>query len=360
MNKKVIAITFAILSLCIPFFHVKTTKVFADTAYEINYVVYDSNKENILFERVDVKVGDIFIDKNFNQYEIYLVDEREHYAKAEKIKSLKRIGVTKKNVENIANIDENRKIALYMTHNDESYLIGDGTDSFYGAGGIHDVANRLAYELKQHGVNITIDETLHIPHNSSAYSRSSVTAKKLLKSKPNALFDIHRDGVARSAYIENVDGKERCQVRIVVGNANPNKDKNLEFALYLMAVAESVCPWLFCDIYYARGHYNQALYSKALLFEMGTYMVEKDLVMETVPHLANVINTTLFNTSIDKDGNLVIGSGDYSNTINNALNNSVNEKNNNDTFSTIFIILTLLSSAAILIWFFIKIRNEKF
>ena len=78
------------------------------------------------------------------------------------------------------------------------------------------------------------------------------------------------------------------------GQINSSKVANLQFAMYLMSVAEEYCPWLFLDIYYAKGHYNQALTNKGLLFEMGTYLGEKELVLETVPQLANVIDKTLF------------------------------------------------------------------
>lgn len=77
--------------------------------------------ENVLFERIDVSVGDIFIDKDFKQYKVYLVDEREHYAKAELIGEKKRLGVTKKSLETIGNRNIDKKICLYMTHNDEMY-----------------------------------------------------------------------------------------------------------------------------------------------------------------------------------------------------------------------------------------------
>lgn len=70
--------------------------VFAEDEQGINYIVYDTDMKNILFERIDVAVGDIFIDKEFRQYKVYLVDEREHYAKAEQIGQLKRRGLTKK------------------------------------------------------------------------------------------------------------------------------------------------------------------------------------------------------------------------------------------------------------------------
>ena len=77
--------------------------------------------------------------------------------------------------------------------------------------------------------------------------------------------------------------------------------------MYLLGVASEVCDWLFLDIYYASGHYNQGLANKLLLFEMGSHLVEKDLVKQTVPELAKVVNTALFNTTVDTEsGDLTI------------------------------------------------------
>ena len=124
---------------------------------------------------------------------------------------------------------------------------------------------------------------------------------------PDAIFDIHRDGASRKTYVTKDGNNERCMVRIVVGQANPNKEKNLEFAKYLMGISEVVCPWLFLDIYYAKGHYNQQLYNKSLLFEMGSHLVEKSLVEKTVPYLADVVVTALYNTTVESENNLTIG-----------------------------------------------------
>lgn len=293
------------LALITPVF--KFGKVYAfENITEINYVVYDENN-NYLFERTNIIVGDIYIDKNFNKYVVYIVDEVNHTAKARFTETLPKPFVTKKSLSGIGTAQD-KKIALYMSHNDESYIIGDGTSSVYGPGGIHDVAKELHKQLQKKNITAYIDETLHIPHDSYAYTRSRVTATNLLKHDVNAIFDIHRDGASRSTYAKKTNGTEHSTIRIVVGQANANKDKNLQFALYLMSVAESVCPWLFLDIFYAKGHYNQDLFEKSLLFEMGTYTIEKNLVMDTVPYLADVINTTLFNTTVSEEGDLTIGS----------------------------------------------------
>lgn len=301
-----------------------------------------SEDGSFLFAQEDVNIGDQLIDKSYNVYEITVVDNELNVAYAKLISKINMPKVKKYSASNISNEKIDKKIGLYMTHNDESYVIGDGTESVYGNGGIYDIAKQLQSELTNLDINTTLDSTLHIPHNSTAYSRSEKTAKNLLSKNVDALFDIHRDGVSRSAYVTKFNGSEKCKVRIVIGKANPNKEQNLKLALYLMAVANETYPWLFADIYYAKGHYNQGLSNKMLLFEMGTYLVEKDLVEKSVPALADVINTTLYHTVIDEDGNISINAKETSSqtTINNALKDS--EDNSSSLVIALFVTIAVI------------------
>lgn len=316
--KKLTFVLLCVLCVCLIVPNIAPKHIYANTnLIDVNYVVFDEDN-NYLFERIGVVVGDVYIDKSFNKFEVYIVDQINHTAKARFAEKIKKPFITRNLLRPIAT-PEGKKIALYMTHNDESYIIGDGTSSVYAAGGVHDIAKALRNELEFRNITTYIDETLHLPHDSLAYSRSRTTAQKLLKNGVNAVFDIHRDGASRSTYAKTTGGTEHSTIRIVVGQANRNKDVNLQFALYLMSVAESVCPWLFLDIFYASGHYNQDLFEKSLLFEMGTYTIEKNLVMKTIPHLANVINTTLFNTSVNEEGDLTIGTFEGEKTVDQAL-----------------------------------------
>lgn len=311
------------------------------------YKIYDET-DSLIMERQSVEINDIIIDKNFNQFEIVEVDDNNHTAHCVFKKSLPKPKVIKNDFSNIADTNITKKIGVYMTHNDESYETGDGYDSVYGKGGIHDIAKLLVNNLQTYGVTTYFDESLHIPHDSYAYSRSKNTAESLLKNDLDAIFDIHRDGASRKTYVKNIDGVDRCKVRIVVGQANKNKDDNLNFALNLMSVAEKICPWLFLDIYYAKGHYNQNLKNTSLLFEMGSHLVEKNLVEKTVPYLANVINTTLYKTSIDENNNLVINP---TNINENIATNYKTERHNN----YLAIILIFVAIAIVICFVFYKI-----
>lgn len=309
MKKLISVLLFVVsLSLFLPTSTLKAEEIITEN--EVVYFIYNENGE-LIAEKQNVVVGDSVLTKDFIKYKIVQLDEEKGIAFAEFESKVARPKVNFSfSPSQIGK--EVPTICLYMTHNDESYITGDGYDSVYGAGGIHDVAKVLKANLEYQGITTYIDETLHIPHDNYAYSRSNSTAKKLLKTySPDAIFDIHRDGASRSTYVKKVNGKDRCKIRIVVGKASPNFEVQEQFALYLLSVAEEVCDWLFLDIYYASGHYNQGVHNKALLFEMGSHLVEKDLVMETVPELANVINTALFNTTVDKEsGNLTINGTD--------------------------------------------------
>ncbi len=359
ISKKLFIVASIMLCFAFIFSYSPENTAFSQKIFETGYVVYDEDS-NFLFERISVEVGDIYIDKSFNKYEIFLLDDTKKEAKARFVEKLERPNITKRG-QNAIDTSPSKKIGLYLTHNAESYLIGDGYDSIYGKGGIHDVATNLASALKQKGITTTLNETLHLPHDTLAYARSKVTAQKLLDTKPDAIFDIHRDGVSRRTYAKTTNGKEHSTVRIVVGQENPNQERNLAFATYLLSVAETTYPWLFLDIYFAKGHYNQNLYEKALLFEMGTYTIEKSLVQETVVPLADVIFTTLYSTAVTEDGDLIIGDnqGGKLDTVNEALSKGINSNFQNFVSACAVFIFFTLSTIFLYKWRKNIIKDKK-
>ncbi|MBQ8749899.1 MAG: stage II sporulation protein P [Clostridia bacterium] len=343
--------------------------VLADVSNDTTiYVIYDE-EGNYLFERYNVAIGDEYIDKNMNSYEVVFIDESTKTGTAKYVKTYKMPKLKEKKETSVSVANSNLvrgSIGLYMSHNDESYISGDGYDSVYGKGGIHDITKSLATCLQSKAINVVVDETLHLPHDTYAYSRSSSTAKRLLNNHNlDALFDVHRDGTSRGFYITNVNGEERCMVRMVIGKSNPNYDINKGFALYLMSISQIYCPWLFVDIYMGSGHYNQALKDNMVLFEMGSHLVEKDLVLKTVPELAEVVSVALFgefeeveesennsasnngeidngignndatsssgtDTNTGTDNNASSGNGNIQNNSGNS-NNNINNENQNST-----------------------------
>ena len=176
----------------------------------------------------------------------------------------------------------NRKVAIYATHTDESYVPTDGTSSKDDGGGILDVAEALKGAFEKQGVQVTLDTTSHLPHDSGAYRRSRQTAVNLMKSGPDALIDVHRDGIPdHTEYTTEVDGDNVTKVRLLVGRSNQNSAANKDFAKQIKAVADEQYPGLIKDIFIGKGSYNQDLMPQAILLEMGTHTLSKERALKS-------------------------------------------------------------------------------
>lgn len=190
---------------------------------------------------------------------------------------------------------QERLIALYCTHSDESYEPTDGTYSDEERGSIYEVAHALAKAMEEDGIATEVSDALHYPHDAGAYRRSRQTAVQLLKSMPDALLDIHRDGIPDpDEYAVIIGNKDCSKVRLLVGRGNQNMDVNKSFALKIKAVADKVYPGLIKDIYMGKGTYNQDLAPHSVLLECGTYTLEKERVMSSMPMMADVIRRTMY------------------------------------------------------------------
>lgn len=284
---------------------------------------------NVIDEKDNVQIGDLFVLSNLKSYEIKSINNENKTAVAEYLGCFNAPNIAFSSNIKLVSSNQNKTVGLYMSHNDESYIDGDGVDSVFGEGGIHDITNHLASNLSHLGVNAIVDETLHLPHDSGAYTRSKTTAQELLNDNLGFIFDIHRDGAPKSAFITNCGGKECCQIRIVVGQNNENQEENFTLASNIFAVGNKLYPNLFKDIYFGKGSYNQNLSKNALLFEMGSHEVPKNLVLQAVPKLAEVLNKTLFESSTNHNGDLIVYKHNNKNTNKPNLLNNKTIKNNN-------------------------------
>ncbi len=222
-----------------------------------------------------------------------------------------------------------RHIALYCTHSDECYEPSDGHYTTNERGSIYQIAKVLADELSLKGVDATVSDRLHHPHDAGAYRRSRQTAIELIKAAflPDALIDVHRDGIPDPAsYAVEIGGKEGSKIRLLVGRGNQNAELNKEFALMIKAVADRVYPGLIKDIYMGKGTFNQDLLPHSILLECGTYTLEKERVLTSMPMMADVLNRALYggivgsagriisdvNPTAQNKGNIVLGEADAS------------------------------------------------
>ncbi len=267
------------------------------------YTIRDEQGNQLLVWDGEANAGDEYIAGDNKRYEVIAVDEGNHAATAA-YKGEEEVPDIFQEVTAAATGEENKRIALYFTHTDEAYTPSDGAESVQGGGSIVEVGEAFAQALEEQGLEVSVSDESHEPHDAGAYRRSRRTALDLIKSdKPNALFDIHRDGVPKDEYLMEVDGTPISKVRIVVGRNNQNAAANREFAKRIKAVADKTYPGLIKDIYIGKGGYNQDLMPKAILFEMGTYDHLKDRAIASTKYLADVVVTTLYGGTIEEKDN---------------------------------------------------------
>ncbi len=180
-------------------------------------------------------------------------------------------------------------IAIYHSHNAESYVPSDGADSIYGRGGIHDVGVAFKESLRQKGIEVYHSERLHLPHDRGAYRRSRVTAQELLKKRPDAIFDVHRDAAPWDAYAAEVDGEMVTQVQIVVGLSHPGAAANKKYAFDLKGYADRIHPGLVRGVFLIWGGYNQDLSPLSLLLEVGAHTNSKEAAMRGISLFGDVV-----------------------------------------------------------------------
>ena len=313
------------------------------------YTVYTESDEELCTRGEEVEVGDSYISYDNKRYEIIEVDKNSKVCKAKYVEDVTMPSL--KINTNLVNtlIEIEKSAGLYMTHNDESYILSDGTGSIYGEGGIYDVAKAFAEALRQEGFRVELDESLHLPHDNLAYSRSRTTADRLMKDyNPDVLLDVHRDGAPRSAYDTVVAGEPMSKVRLVVGQRNDNFDANYQFALEVKALGDEWYPGLVKDIYLGAGGYNQDLSKQALLLEFGSEQVEKELVLKSVVPFANVINGVLQRRAIR-------GAYNYGTSANTFL-----QIGNDTVKNSVIFNLMLGLGTFILLFFIVVLINKKF
>lgn len=181
-------------------------------------------------------------------------------------------------------------IAIYHSHNDESYLPTQGTWTIdNGPGGIHAVGDALARQLEENGFTVHKSDALHQPHDRGAYRRSRRTALELLTNRPAAIFDVHRDATPPDVYSGVVDGERIARIRIVVGMQNPNYLANRAFAAALRDIGNRLHPGLMLGLYFGRGGYNQDLSPRASLVEAGAHTNRQEEAIRGIMLFGNAV-----------------------------------------------------------------------
>lgn len=306
-SRQLLCLTMAAL-LCLSMIPAHAEPLFPDAADDSQiWTLLDESGNPLTRRAAAMFEGDEYIAGDNRLYRIVSVDEAAHTAAAQMIgfepaPQSRAISAffetvaraegedTAKEAEN----DDRRLICMYSTHSDESYIPEDGESSKLENAGIYDVGNALKDNLEELGIDVIYSEETFHPHDAGAYSRSRVVARELLKELPDALIDIHRDGIPKEEYETEVKGEDTSMVRLFVGRNNPNSAVNREFAKELKAVADEKYPGLIKDIFIGKGNYNQELYPQALLLEFGTHKIEKDKAIGATKYIAEVLDSVLY------------------------------------------------------------------
>ncbi len=195
-----------------------------------------------------------------------------------------------------------KAIAIYHTHNAESFVPSDGTHSIDGRGGIHEVGRAFQKALEEKGIKALFSEDLHTPHDRAAYRRSRQTVLELLEQEPDAIFDVHRDAAPPEAYATKVDSVPATQILFVVGRQNPQMPVNRQFALDLKSISDQIHPGLVKGVLLAQGNYNQDLTPLKLLLEVGAHTNTRESAENGITFFADSVGHYFYGTEGEVEG----------------------------------------------------------
>lgn len=196
---------------------------------------------------------------------------------------------------------EKRPIAIYHTHSGECYLPNEGCTHLEGSNsGVQKVGERLANRLQEENLQVIHDTSNHDPQDAMSYDRSRRTVAELLKKRPIALIDVHRDAVPADEYDTWVEGEKTTKIQFVVGRQNPNREANEAFARQVKAAVDREYPGLVKGIFYGNGKYNQDMAPRLLLIEAGSHTNNREEAEKGVEYFAAAAHRVL-STGAAKD-----------------------------------------------------------
>jgi len=276
----------------------------AETDGDCIYTLLNADGEVLTRRAGRMYEGDEYISGDNRHYRIAFVDDARCTATAEDL------GPSIPDQEAFAAFmsaqaakkEDKKLICMYSTHSDESYVPSDGASSLWEDAGIYDVGDALKENLEKKGITVEYSEKSFLPHDADAYNRSRSTVEEYVKKAPDAIIDIHRDGVDADEYETEVKGEDTSMVRLFVGRSNQNSAENKAFAQRLKAAADKAYPGLIKDIYIGKGNYNQELYPQAILLEFGTHEIEKEKAISATEYMADVIDDVLFGSAAATTG----------------------------------------------------------
>lgn len=206
---------------------------------------------------------------------------------------------------NSALIDEKAaSVYIYHTHNEETFVSNNNRveprEAFHSSENISLIGERLAKELMDRNINTIHDkndisgivEERGLPFN-KYYTVSREFLNDALKNNPNIemALDIHRDSAGKSVTTLNVEGGNYARIAFIVSDSSSNFIENQKFAQLLHKKMEEKYPGLSRGVVVKTtgNTYNQDVFEKSVLLEIGGVENEWEEVYTSVEALAEVI-----------------------------------------------------------------------
>ncbi|PLR85882.1 stage II sporulation protein P [Bacillus canaveralius] len=203
-----------------------------------------------------------------------------------------------------------KQVYVYFSHNRESFLpylegVTDPDLAQHSEINVTKIGDKLKEELESKGIGTMVDKTdiqqllnqkgLRYPKSyqeSRAVVEAAVTANRDL----NYLIDIHRDSRRREHTTKEINGQSYAKLAFVIGERNPNYEKNLKLANELHNLLDQKYgPGLSRGIIAHKDEgnnslYNQDLSENAMLIEFGGVDNTFDELNRSAAALADVFS----------------------------------------------------------------------
>lgn len=200
-----------------------------------------------------------------------------------------------------------KQVLIYHSHNRESWVPELGLTNKQAniaqdaKKNITLVGKELADRLEEKGIgaihySTDYASTIDKYNWYYSYKYSNKTVKEAFAANPEIqfVFDLHRDDSAREKSTLTVDGKDYAKVFLIIGQKNPQWEKNEAFASQLQEKLEKRMPGLSRGIWAKEAHdgnaeYNQSLSTHSVLIEVGGVYNTLEECNRTAGVLADVI-----------------------------------------------------------------------
>ncbi len=200
-------------------------------------------------------------------------------------------------------------VAIYHTHNSETYIPWQGQSKVEGQnGGVSVVGDEMVKVLAANGIRTDHDLTIHdYPNFLFSYINSESTAARLVRQNPDlrALLDVHRDAGLPVKETVKVNGVDSARIMIVIGNDNNlpyphwQWQENYAFAQLVSHRLQELYPGVFKEIMLKDGRYNQHVFPHAILVEDGSDLNTLDEALVAARCFATALADVIKNPGSD-------------------------------------------------------------